>query len=164
LIDTQLTADGTAGQGSSSLTLGSVANISLAYDHRLTQFSTGYSNSISPSAIGEVLQTDSLFINYSYRFARHISFDASGTVSRSQAAGDEASNSSGSNFDRNYFIASAYLVWEFERNWQLKGGYLYKFQQYKQAEIAQSQIAETSDSNTVMILLTYAWDGFRDSR
>ena len=141
------------------MTLGNVANISLSYDDGLTRFSTGYSNSISPSGIGQALQTDSIFVNYSYKFARHLFLDVSGTFSRSQATGTR-----GSNFDRDYLTTGAYIAWEFEKNWQLNGGYVYSFQQYKQDQIVQSLVAQTSDFSTVMIFLNYAWNGIRDSR
>jgi hypothetical protein len=52
-VDTRQSSDGvTSGQGT-SLSLGNVANINLSYSGQLTQFSTGFSNAINPSAIGQ---------------------------------------------------------------------------------------------------------------
>lgn len=147
---------------SSSLSLGSNANINLSYAGQLTKFSTGYSNSINPSALGQTLQTHSVFASYSYQLTRHLLVDLTGNFANNQSIGGD--QSTGSQFDRSYFTASTGLTWEFTKNWQLKGSYVYSWQDFQQDINVQNLNAGTSDSNVVMLSLGYYWDGIRASR
>jgi hypothetical protein len=152
----------------SSLSLGSNANINLVYDGKLTRFSTGYSNSINPSSLGQTLQNHKLFANYSYRFTQHLVLDLSAKFYNNQSIG--GNQSTGSQFDRTYFTTAAGIAWEPTRNWQLKGSYVYSWQDYQQDRDVQdlqnlrNLNAGTSNSNAVMVFLNYSWDGIKRSR
>ncbi|EIC28201.1 MULTISPECIES: hypothetical protein [Methylomicrobium] len=159
-----------ASAGSSSWTVGHVANINLHYDGRLTQFSTGYSNALNPSAIGQTLQNQSLFANYSYRLARHLMMNLSGIYSLNESIANNSINRSNGQFDRTYFTVAAGITWDLTKHWQLRGSYAYNWQNYRQPQSQQNLdgIANlnvgSSESNVVMLFLNYSWDGIRLSR
>jgi len=162
-VDTQLSSDSTSGQ-SSSLSLGSVANINLSYSTQLTQFSTGFSNAVNPSAIGQTLETSSTFANYSYHLTKHLLLDLTSNYSRSKSIGGQSFDNSTNQFNRNYFTVAPGIAWELAKNWKLKGSYVYRWQDYQQDNNFQNLNAGTSDSNAVMFSVGYSWDGIRASR
>jgi hypothetical protein len=152
----------------SSLSLGSVAEINISYNDRLTNFSTGYSNAVSPSAIGQTLQTQSVFANYSYRISRRLMLDFSGNYSLSESVADESVDSF-DQFDRTYYTLAAGITWDLAKHWQLKGSYVYSWQDYQQGQNQDltpvADLSEgASDSNLIMLFLNYSWDGVRISR
>lgn len=154
---------------SSSISLGSNANINVTYYGKLTKFSAGYSNSIDPSSLGQTLQNHNVVANYSYRFTQHLLLDLSGNFSNNQSIGGD--QSTGSQFDRTYFTTAAGIAWEPTRNWQLKGSYVYSWQDYQQEDQDVQNLQSvrnlnvgTSNSNAVMLFLNYAWDGIQRSR
>jgi hypothetical protein len=162
-------SDGLSSGQNSSLSLGSVANISLSYNDRFNQFSTGYSNSVNPSAIGQTLQTQSVFANYSYRLTQHLLLDLTSYYSLSQSIGGQSADNSTSQFNRRYFTAAAGIAWELAKNWQLKGSYVYRWQDFQQDNNVQNLNAGilntgTTNSNLVLLSLSYSWDGIRISR
>jgi len=159
-VDSQQSSNGVSAGQSSSLSLGSVAAINLKYDNQLTKFSTGFTNSINPSAIGQTLQTSSIFVDYSYRLTEHVSLDLTSNYSRSESIG----NTSTSQFDRNYFTVAPGIAWDPAKNWQLKGSYVYSWQDFQQGNNFQNLTNGSIDSNAVMFLLGYSWDGVRISR
>lgn len=163
-VDTQQNSNNITSGQNSSLSLGSVANIDLSYSGQLSKFSTGYSNSINPSAIGQTLQSHSIFANYSYRLARHTLLDLTGSYTRSESIGDQSSNNLTSQFNRSYFTVAPSITWEFVKNWKLKGSYVYSWQDYQQDNNLQNLNTGTSDSNAVTISLNYSWDGIQISR
>lgn len=152
----------------SSISLGSNANINLTYDGKLTKFSASYSNSIDPSSLGQTLQNHNILANYSYRFTQHLLLDLSGNFSNNQSIGGD--QSTGSQFDRTYFTTAAGIAWEPTRNWQLKGSYVYSWQDYQEDQDVQNfqnvrnLNVGTSNSNAVMLFLNYSWDGIQRSR
>jgi hypothetical protein len=169
-IDTQGDSDGTISGQNSSVSLGSIANINLSYNGQRTKFATGYSNAVNPSAIGETLETQTFFANYSYSLTRHLMLDLSGNYSLSESAGDNSIDNSNNQFDRTYFTVAASITWDLAKQWQLRGSYAYSWQDYRQDRNAQdlnglrNLNAGTSDSNVVMLFLNYTWDGIRTSR
>jgi hypothetical protein len=171
-IDTQPESDQVVSQQNSSVSLGSIANINLNYSGQRSKFSTGYSNAVNPSAIGETLETQTFFANYSYSITRHLVMDLSGNYSLSQSAGDNSIDNSNNQFDRAYFTVAAGITWDFAKQWQLKGSYAYSWQDYQQDQNVQNLNelrnlnagTGTSDSNVVMLFLNYTWDGIRTSR
>ncbi len=163
-VDTQQSSDGVTSGQNPSLSLGSVANINLSYSDQLTQFSTGFSNSVNPSAIGQTLQTSSTFANYSYRLTQHLLLDLTSNYSRSESIGGQSSDNSTSQFNRSYFTVAPGIAWELAKSWRLKGSYVYRWQDYQQNKNLQNLNAGTSDSNAVMFSLGYSWDGIRLSR
>jgi hypothetical protein len=165
-VDTQQTSSETSSGQNSSLSLGRVANISLTYDGQLNKVSAGYSNAVNPSSIGQTLQTQSFFANYSYQMTRHLALDISGNYSISQSIGGNSSNNATSQFDRSYFTTSAGIAWELAQNWRLKGSYVYSWQDYQQNQNVnvQNLNAGNSVANVVMLSLGYSWDGIRISR
>lgn len=158
-VDSQPGSGVTAGQSSSSL--GSVAGISLKYIDDLTQLSTGFTNSINPSAIGQTLQTSLIFANYSYRLTRQLLLELRGNYRRSESIGDISANQ----FNRDYYTVAPGVAWEFTKDWRLKGSYTYSWQDYQRNNNFQNLNNNGSvDSNTVMFSLDYSWDGIRISR
>jgi hypothetical protein len=166
-IDRQQGSGGVSSGQNSSLSLGSVANISLRYDGQPTTFSTGYTNAVNPSGIGQTLQTQSVFANYSYRLTQHLLLDITGNYSRSQSVGGQ---STGNQFNRSYFTAATGIAWELAKNWKLNVRYVYNWQDYQQNQNVQilntvtNLNVGTTDSNLVMLSLNYSWDGIKTSR
>jgi hypothetical protein len=169
-IDTQPDSDEAASGQSSSVSLGSIANINLSYSGQRTKFATGYSNAVNASAIGETLETQTFFANYSYSITRHLMMDLSGNYSLSESAGDNSIDNSNSQFDRSYFTVAAGITWDIAKQWRLRGSYAYSWQDYQQDTNIQNLNGlinlngGTSDSNVVMLFLNYSWDGIRTSR
>lgn len=158
-VDTQ---QGSSGQAS-SLSLGSIANISLNFNGQLAKFSTGYSNAVSPSSIGQTLQTHSIFANYSYQLSRHFFLGITSNLSRSQSIGGQSTdNNITSQFNRSYFTASLSITWEIEKNWRLRANYIYRWQDYQQDNNVANLNTGASDSNLMMLSLNYSWDGIHD--
>jgi hypothetical protein len=152
---------GSSGQAS-SLSLSSVANISLSFNGQLAKFSTGYSNAVSPSSIGQTLQTHSIFANYSYQLSRHVFLGITSNLSRSQSIGDQSTDNITGQFNRSYFTASPSITWEIEKNWRLRANYIYRWQDYQQDNNVANLNTGASESNLVMLSLNYSWDGIHD--
>jgi opacity protein-like surface antigen len=91
--------------------------------------------------------------------------DLSSSYSRSQSIGGQANgNDSAGQFNRTYFTVTPGIAWDFEKNWRLKGSYVYRQQSFQQDNSIQNLDVGTSDSNLLMISLSYSWDGIRQSR
>ena len=169
-VDTQQSSNGASSGQNASLSLGNVANINLSYKDKLSQFSTGYSNSVNPSAIGQTLQNHSVFASYSYQLAKHVILNFSSNFTLSKSIGDQSTDNLTSQFDRSYFSGTGGITWELAENWKLIGSYVYSWQDYQQDQNVQNLNAVTnfnvgtSDSNLVMLSLNYSWDGIRISR
>lgn len=163
-VDNQQSLDGVTSGQNPSLSLGSVAHINLRYSGQLTHFSTGFSNSVAPSAIGQTLQTSSIFANSSYRLTQHLLLDLTSNYSRGESIGDQSSDNPTSQFNRSYFTVTPGIAWELAKSWRLKGSYVYRWQDYQQDNNLQNLNVGTSDSNAVMFSLGYSWDGLRASR
>jgi hypothetical protein len=163
-VNTQQSSDGFSSGKNSQLSLGYVANVSLNFIDKLTAFSTGFSSTANSSAIGQTLQTQSIFANYSYLITRHLMLDFSGNYSLSQSLGGQSNDNLTNRFDRAYFTGSAGITWELAKNWRLKGSYVYNWQDYQQSRNVQNLNVGTTDSNLVMLFLNYSWDGIRISR
>lgn len=164
-VDSQPSSNGATTGQSSSLSLGSVAAISLNYSGQLTEFSAGFNNSISPSAIGQTLQTRLIFANYSYRLSRSLLLEFRGNYRQSESIGNISNNQ----FNRDYYTVAPGIAWELARDWKLKGIYTYSWQDYQQDNTFQNLNNRnlnngTVDSNSVMLSLDYTWDGIRISR
>lgn len=164
-VDSQQSSNNVTDRQSSSLTLGNVAAVRLNYDGQLTQFSIGFTNSVNPSAIGQTLQTSSIFANYSYRLTEDLLLDLASNYSRSESVDNFSSNQ----FKRNYYTVAPSIVWELARDWKLKSSYTYNWQEFQQANIFQNSANRnlnngSIDSNVVMVSLDYSWDGIRISR
>ncbi|MEI6336901.1 MAG: hypothetical protein WCS87_20265 [Methylococcaceae bacterium] len=163
-VDTRQSSNGVSSGQNPSMSLGNVANLNLSYQGQITTFSTGYSNSVSPSSIGQTLQTRSVFANYSYRLSPHLLLDIASSFSRSESIGNQSIDNTDSQFKRSYFTASPGIAWELEKNWRLRGSYIYRWQDYQQDNNVPNVNGGTSDANLVMLSLNYAWDGIRNSR
>lgn len=149
----------------SSLAIGNSAYIGFNYADQISQFSIGYSTSLSPSAIGQTLQSHNASASYSYRLARNILLDFSGNFSNSQSISDQTNNTITNQFNRDFLMLSAIIGWEFAKNWELRGNYIYSSQEYQQDSISgiQNINVGTSDSHALMIFLTFSWDGIQSS-
>lgn len=163
-VDARQSSNGVSSGQNPSLSLGNTANINLSYQGQTTTFSTGYSNAISPSSIGQTLQTQSIFANYSYQLSSHLLLDIASSFSRSESIGNQSTDNTTSQFKRSYFTASPGISWELEKNWRLRGSYTYRWQDYQQDNNVLNVNGGTSDVNLVMLSLNYSWDGIRNSR
>jgi long-subunit fatty acid transport protein len=168
-VDTQQSSNGATSGQNLPLSLGSIANISLSYSNQLTQFSTGFSNTLNPSAIGQTLQTSSIFANYSYRLTQRLLLGITSNYSSSESIGGQSSDTPTNQFDRSYYTVAPSITWDFAKNWLLKGSYTYSWQDYQQDNNFQILNDRnfnngTVDSNVVMFSLGYSWDGVRISR
>lgn len=152
------TLDAGAGQREGTV-LGHVGNLGVSYTGRLATFSAGYSNAINPSGIGQLVQSHGVYANYAYRVTARLSLSASGNFTNSQSIGNSADR-----FDRNYLIVSTGIVWEFAKNWRIRGEYVYRWQDYGQDRSLPNTAGGTADANTLMLSINYAWDGIRGSR
>jgi len=164
-VDSQQSSNSVIAGQNSSLSLGSVAAISLKYNDELTKFSTGFTNSINPSAIGQTLQTSSIFANYSYRLTRSLLLEFGSNYRHIESIGNISNNQ----FNRNYYTVAPGIAWELAKDWTLKGIYTYSWQDFQQNNIVQNLNNRnlnngTVDSNAVMLSLGYSWDGVRLSR
>ncbi len=164
LVDSRQSSNSVTSGQNNSLSVGSVANINLSYDGQRSKFSTGYANSVSPSAIGQTLQSHSLFANYSYRLSHHFLFDFTSSYTHSESIGAQTSNTLTGQFNRDYFTTAPSIIWEPAKNWKVKGSYVYRWQDYQQSSTLQNLNVGTTDSNAVTISLVYSWDGIRISR
>ena len=163
-VDARQSSNSVSSGQNTSLSLGNIANLNLSYQGQVTNFSTGYSNAISPSSIGQTLQTQSVFANYSYRLSPHLLLDITSSFSRSESIVGQSTDNTGGQFKRSYFTASPGIVWELEKNWRLRGSYIYRWQDYQQDNNVSNINVGTSDASLVMLSLNYAWDGIRNSR
>ncbi|MGR9106904.1 MAG: outer membrane beta-barrel protein [Gammaproteobacteria bacterium] len=157
------TANQSPGQNS-GLTLGYVANVEVSYQGQFTNWTAGFTSSITPSAIGQNLQTQTVFANYSYQLSEFVLFLISANYSQSKSIGGQTIDATGNQFDRIFLGLSTGLTWEFMENWQLKGNYSYSRQDFKQGGNIQNLLTGVSDANLVMLNLSYSWDGIRTSR
>ena len=114
-------------------------------------FSVGYANTIMPSALGQTLQTQSIYARYSYTLTPHLTLSLNSLALQSLPIGGQATaGSTASSYGREAFTNTVALVWSFAPNWQLRGSYIYRWQKLQQ------QIA--AESNTVMLSLNFALD------
>ena len=142
--------------GASSLpnssSMSPLGNVSLSYIDRLSKFSVGYANTIMPSALGQTLQTQSIYAKYSYELTPHLSLNMNTIVLQSQSIGGQAiTGTTSSSYGREAFTNTVGLFWNFAPNWQLKGSYTYRWQNITQQN-------GTAESNTVMLSLNYTLD------
>lgn len=163
-VDTQQSSDSMTSRQNGSLSLGNNAAIRLNYSGQQTRFSIGFSNTVTPSAIGQTLQTSSIDANYSYRLTQNILLDITSSYSQSESIDDQSSDNSTSQFNRDYFTVAPGIVWKLAKNWQLRGSYVYRWQDFQQDNIFRQVNAGTSESNAIMLSLDYSWDGIRISR
>lgn len=134
--------------------LGHVVNVRMSYEGVINRFMAGYSNSINPSAIGEVLQYQSLFGNYTYRLQQDISLNLDAQLSRMESI---AEISRFGTFNRDYMAFSAGMNWQFTNDLELMLRYGYRYQQY-------DAIRGTALSNSIMLGLNYNFDVLRNIR
>lgn len=151
-VDSHRSTGGTSVNQGDSLKQAYLVNANLAYKGKLDSYSIALSRTINPSAIGQLLQYDSLTGNLSHPLARDVTLDLNANFQKSQSL-DGQNNA---NFNRTYFTATAGVTWQVARDWRLKGSYAYRWQQYQGDE-------RVRDSNAVMLFLNYDWDGIQNS-
>ena len=134
-----------------SSSMSPLGNVSLSYNSAPNMFIIGYSSTIMPSALGQTLQNQSIFARYSYKLTPHLSLNLNSTALQSESLGGQSTaGTTKSSYGRENFNNTVAVVWDFMRNWQLKGSYSYRWQKL-QGEAA-------AESNTVMLSLSYALD------
>lgn len=145
-IDTQSRPDYEGG-----VRLGHVVNVSIHYDGVLNHLTAGYSNAINPSSLGRVLQYQSLYTRYSWRFLHDWTLDLDAQYSRMESV---AKDLSVNYFNRDYVAVAIGATWQFARDFDLVLRYGYRYQQY-------DSIAGTAQSNSIMLGVGYRFDIFR---
>ena len=145
----QSNSTGTSSPNSSSMS--PLGNASLIYQSDPSMFSIGYSNTIMPSALGLTMQNQSVTARYSYKFTPHLSLNINSIALQSESLGGQSTaGTKASSYSRETFSNTVAVVWDFMKNWQLKGSYLYRWQKI--------QGEASAESNTVMLSLNYALD------
>lgn len=140
--------------GGQSPQFGELADVELTYRGKYADSSLAFTRTINPSAIGQLTEYTSLTATYSYRLTRHLSFSLQGDYQQTDYLDQGARQSS---LNRTYFSASTGLSWQFAKHWRLSGSYRYRWQEFEGTPGAR-------DSNTVMLNVTYDWDGLRIAR
>ena len=141
---------------SNTSSMSPLGNFSVNYKGSLSTFSAVYSNTIMPSALGQTLQLQSITTKYSYQIYQHLSFDINTILLDSQPIGGQSTKGSTTTSNsREAFTNIMEFVWEFSRNWQLKGSYMYRWQKYQQQNPA--------ESNTIMLSVSYSLDDIQDT-
>ena len=139
---------------SSKTSLNPIVNLNLKYKGQQDSLSIGYSNIAMPSAVGQTLQTQSVFATYLYQASPHLSFNINGTGLQSLPIGGQSKVGASSSYGRNSFSVTTGFSWQFAKDWQLTGNYTYRWQKLQ-------QLANPGDSNSVMLSLNYSWDGIQ---
>ena len=131
-------------------------NFNLVYKDSLnTTFSTGYSNTIMPSSIGQTLQYQSIYGKFLYQLYPHLSISINSMALQSlPISGQSTSSTQSSIYNRETVTNTVAFTWNFANDWQLRGSYIYRWQKFQQQASA--------ESNTVMLSLNYALDEIED--
>ena len=140
-----------ASNAPNSSSMSPLGNASLSYIDRLSKFSIGYSSTIVPSALGQTLQTQSVYARYSYKLTPHLMLNINTNLLQSLPIGGQASSgTTTSAYGRNSVNSSVAFIWDFAANWQLKGSYAFLWQKLQQQGPA--------EGNVVTLSLSYALD------
>ncbi|MGR8929535.1 MAG: hypothetical protein ACU836_02760 [Gammaproteobacteria bacterium] len=162
-VETPAVGNTVSAKSNGSFRFNKIASLSLNYKDRDTSYAFGYSRSVSPSAFGQMLESSSINMNYSYQINRELSFNLDGSYGDSQAVGQSLHQLAAS---RAYYSASAGIVWKFARDWRLSFRYRYRRQAFPNVSDIQSAnlYGGTRESNAIMLHLNYNWDGLGSSR
>ena len=117
-------------------------------------FSIGYSKTIMPSALGQTLQSQSIFARYSYKITPHLSLSINSVALQSESLGGQSTAGATASIGRDAITNTVVFSWSFAINWQLKGSYINKWQKL--------QNQASAESNTVMLSLSYALDDIEE--
>lgn len=149
------------GQGStglntspSSSSTGFLADFSVNYKGALATSSLNLGRSISPSGQGVLSEQTYASLSYGYKFAEHWDASVSGSYRTSQQVGQSQSTNSNSFNNRTNIGFEPRLNWLMSKDWNTSLSYRYQ----------QQSSRYSSDSNTLMLTVTYNWPGFNISR
>ena len=147
---TDIQSNSVSASSSNTTSMSPLGNFSVSYQDRFSSFSTGYSSTIMPSALGQTLQNQSIFAKYSYKITPHLLLSINNVALQSESLGGQSTAGTTASFGRDAITNTVTFAWDFAEKWQLKGSYTYRWQKVQ---------GETSAaSNMVMLSLNYALD------
>jgi len=140
-----------------------VANLGLNYKGQSMDYGFNFSRTVNPSAYGQLLEMNSVNMNYSYQISRELAFNIDASLQKNQSIGQSETQAAR---NRTYYSASSGLVWKFSKDWNVSAKYRYRRQEYPDVQGGQAinSLAGAQESNAFMLHLNYNWDGFRVSR
>ena len=148
---TDIQSNSVSASSSNTTSMSPLGNFSVSYQDRFSSFSTGYSSTIMPSALGQTLQTQSVYAMYSYKITPHLSLSNSSIALQSDGIGGQPTiGTKASNYGRETFTNTVMFTWDFAKAWQLRGNYSYRWQKLQQQTAA--------ESNIVMLSINFAFD------
>lgn len=152
-----------ASNSSNSPIFTNVANLGVNYKGRDMDYGFNFSRTVNPSAYGQLLENNSVNMNYSYQMTRELDFNINASLQKYQSIGQSQTQSAQ---NRTYYTASSGLVWKFSKDWKLSASYRYRRQEYPDVQGGQTinALAGAQESNAFMLHLNYNWDGLRVSR
>jgi len=130
---------------------GESLDLNLSYFGDIDSFNVGVSRSISPSSTGEVNEVDRVSLTLTRRLSGSLTTSISGSYQVTSSASDAGSD------ERKNINVSPSMNWQYSPDVSVSLSYNYRQQQ-------ESLLDTDVDSNSVMLTLNYAWDGFRASR
>lgn len=152
-----------ASNSSDSPIFTNVANLGLNYKGQNMDYGFNFSRTVNPSAYGQLLENNSVNMNYSYQISRELAFNIDASLQKNQSIGQSQTQAAQ---NRTYYSASSGLVWKFSKDWNVSAKYLYRRQEYPDVQGGQAinSLAGAQESNAFMLHLNYNWDGLRVSR
>lgn len=140
-----------------------VANLGLNYKGQNMDYGFNFSRTVNPSAYGQLLENNSVNMNYSYQISRELAFNIDASLQKIQSIGQSETQAAR---NRTYYTASSGLVWKFSKDWNVSAKYRYRRQEYPDVQGGQAinALAGAQESNAFMLHLNYNWDGLRVSR
>lgn len=152
-----------ASNSSDSPIFTNVANLGVNYKGHDMDYGFNFSRTVNPSAYGQLLEMNSVKMNYSYQISRELDFNIDASLQKNQSIGQSQVQSAQ---NRTYYTASSGLVWKFSKDWKLSASYRYRRQEYPDVQGGQTinALAGAQESNAFMLHLNYNWDGLRVSR
>ena len=152
---TDIQSNSVGASSSNSTSMSPLGNFNVSYQDRFSAFSTGYSNTIMPSALGQTLNTQSVNAKYSYQITPHLLLSNTIIALQSEGIGGQPTvGTTTSSYSRETFSNTVAFSWDFSRGWLLNGSYIYRWQKLQQQSAA--------ESNIVMLSLNFAFDEIED--
>jgi len=132
---------------------GQSLGLDISYSGELNSANAGLSRSVSPSSLGDVNEVDRVNLNLSRKLSEELSINI-------QASYQVTALVSGDNNDkRKNMSLSSSINWQFSREVDLLVLY-----NYRQQKVSTLNVDTNANSNAIMLVLNYNWEGIRVSR
>jgi len=132
---------------------GQSLGLDISYSGELNSANAGLSRSMSPSSSGDVNEVDRVNLNLSRKLSEELSINI-------QASYQVTALVSGDNNDkRKNMSLSSSINWQFSREVDLLVLY-----NYRQQKVSTLNVDTNANSNAIMLVLNYNWEGIRVSR